>query len=577
MLHCAYGIIHLRRPAGSRPPGSSAGYQTFSAITDLAVLPLYTYGCLAIRNSSVTDHWGTLLANESLIDYFLPSLYYSLFAGAITHLVTLVMSLWLALKFRQITRLPPDMNPLEDNLTSRHQKKLSVATTATFHYEDDSRLSTPLEEFRRSGMPYGDVERPPSVPFHATRSSPRGSFGSADFPNRQYQVTPGNSPKHSPRNSATEAELKMSAPPSSSHSSIPPTPPPRSPWRNSNSHNVYAGIPTQNIADFCPPYPRGAAGQAPPSPRGYNNQQSRPGTATQEPSPTGNKEASQPRPAKFSETWYATESLFNRTHARNRAQKTQSLGQQPQGYEAIHRRYDLSDSDPDSDYENETATAYSVMSPTATEIDDGGGDLGLGGLRGRSHLDPLRSNPSLPSITGTTLSSSTAMSSNIGKPKSNKKGRRPNTPFMHKSALAEIDLNDRRVSGSNSPAPAPVAGVGADITDEQTTTTPQKNNNSLLRGPSSKRYTWAAAPRDRLSSIQPESDFYSKPYGDLRSATPPVIVGSDRQVSSGNDFDFGMAGGGGQAAKRYFSSGKRNVSGKVAEEGRGEWSVGWAR
>lgn len=598
MIHCAYGIFHLARPAGARPPASSAGYQTFSAITDLAVLPLYTYGCLSVRSSS--EQWGTLLSNESLMNYFLPSLYYALFAGAVIHLVSLVIGLWLALKFRQITRLPPDLNPLEDNLTSRHQKKLSVATTSTFPTGGDRRLSTPLEDSRRSGMiAYEDADRPPSVPFHATRSSPRSSVGSADFPHRQYQITPGNSPKSSPRNSATAADLKrMSAPPlsssSSSHASMnPPAPPPRSPWRN--SHNAYAEVPTtEDLADFRPPYGRGS-GQAPPSPRGYG-QQSRPGTASsarqkqQQQSAVDNSNSvespSQPRPAKFTESWYASESLFNRTHARNRAaaaaaaEKSQGGRGQAQGYEAIHRRYDLSDSeDSDSEYGNETATAYSVMSPTAEEFDDNdNGDLGLG-LGLGSHPNPLRANPSLPSIAGTTMTNSTTTTSSVaprGKPSPNnasKTSRRPNSSFVAKTAaLSEIDLNDRRVSGGGggNRSTTLTPHSGADITDQM------KRENNLPRSSPSKRYTWA--PRDRLSSIQPEADFYSKPYGELRSGTPPIMVGTDRQVSSGNDFgDLSGVGENGQAAKRYFSFGKRNVSGKVAEEGRGDWAVGWAR
>jgi hypothetical protein len=68
--------------------------------------------------------------------------------------------------------------------------------------------------------------------------------------------------------------------------------------------------------------------------------------------------------------------------------------------------------------------------------------------------------------------------------------------------------------------------------------------------------------RNRDSSIQPESAFYSKPYGELKSATPPIIVGSGRQVSSGNDLDFGTGDTG-------YGGYRRNVSGKIAEEGMG--------
>lgn len=540
MIHSAYGIFHLARPAGSRPPASSASYQVFSTITDLAVLPLYTYGCLSVRSSS--DHWGTLLQNQTLMDFFVPSLYYALLGGAVLHLLSLCIGLWLALKFKQIARLPPDMNPLEDNLTSRNQKKLSIATTNTFLTARDYYLNTPLEDRHRSGLPYEDIDRPPSVPFHSTRSSPRNSIGSAELPPRQQEISPSNSS----RNSVTAFQ----APPSTSTSSIPPTPPPRSPWRN--SRQSYAEVPTQDLADFRPPHSRGS-GQAPASPRGSGHQ-SRPSTATTavqqeviEGKPTI---ASQPRPAKFTEAWFTTESLFGRTHDRNRAMKHKSEAL-AHTYEAIRRRYDLSDSE--SEYENETATAYSVMSPVNDEIDRDDGDLAS--QQHHNLPNPLRANPSLPSMAGT--------NSSIGKPKPR---MRPNTPFAHKGPLTEIDLNDRRVSGAS----LGNSKDGADIADEKASLISKKSSKRSL----SKRYTWA--PRDRMSSIQPDKDFYAKPYGELRDGTPPVLVGSDRQVSSGNDYDMGGAGGA-QTAKRYFSSGKRNVSGKVAEEGRGSPGIGWAR
>ncbi|TDZ35075.1 hypothetical protein CTRI78_v011553 [Colletotrichum trifolii] len=66
-------------------------------------------------------------------------------------------------------------------------------------------------------------------------------------------------------------------------------------------------------------------------------------------------------------------------------------------------------------------------------------------------------------------------------------------------------------------------------------------------------------PRLRDSRIQPEADFcYSKPYGELRPATPPVLIGTNRHVSSGNDIENHQHS---QAFER------RNVSGQVVEEG----------
>ncbi|KAI3402259.1 hypothetical protein diail_188 [Diaporthe ilicicola] len=545
LIHCVYGIFHLARPAGARPPGSAAGYQIFSAISDLTALPLYAFGALSVHNSST--EWATLLNPQSLMDYFLPSLYYTLIGGGAMHFFSLCISLWLALKFRQIVRMPPDCNPLEDNLTSRQHKrnKSSMATASTFLTEDEKRLSTPVDGRRYSGLPNDDLSRPPSIPFHATRPSPRSSFGSADFPSRQYQITPGNSPKSSPRNSATAEDLKrMSGVPSSPQSSKPAPPPHRSPWRG--SYSSYAEVPTRDIV--------------PDSPRSHGHQ-SRPSTGTvasHHPAITNAPDtAPLPRPARFTESWYASESLINRTQERNRAINAAERAAEKRaaeqrktvlGYESLRDPYDTRDSDSESDYEdgeNGGARSYrGLMSPGADEFDENDGDLGS------QHPNPLRSNPSL---------------ANVAQAAAAKQGRRPNSSnspiIRNSSALSEIDLNDRRVSGGGRKA-------AGDIADEK----PARNYGGL-KASLSKRYTWAGGARNRDSSIQPESDFYSKPYGELKSATPPVMIGSDRQVSSGNDLDLSGAGGG-EAAKRYFSFGKRNVSGKVAEEGRG---IGWAR
>lgn len=63
-------------------------------------------------------------------------------------------------------------------------------------------------------------------------------------------------------------------------------------------------------------------------------------------------------------------------------------------------------------------------------------------------------------------------------------------------------------------------------------------------------------------------NFKSKHYGELKPGTPPIMLGgsNNRQVSSGNDF---INNGG-------FKVGRREVSGKVAEEGRvGGDGKGW--
>ncbi|OHF03387.1 hypothetical protein CORC01_01440 [Colletotrichum orchidophilum] len=441
MVHCLYAIYHLHRPAGDRSPASSTAYQLFASISDLGVMPLYAYGALNVNSSGAT--WKTRLADQSLLDDFLPAVFYTFISAGGLHLVSLGISIWLGIMFRKITSLPPDMNPLEDHLTSRAKHKRNKSSVATSVSGDsEKRMSTPLEGRRRSGAPYEDVSRPPSIPFQRTRAgSDVSNFtrnSCADLPSRQYQVIPGNSQYQT---AGASEYARMSAP--------------RSSYRGS-----YTEVPLHesNVAGS-----RTSLPSAVPTPGG-----------------------------KFTETWFATDSMISRTQKRNRAmdQATTAANTQQQTrtktYEALSQRYNVADSDSERD-ENDLAGS------------DFENDIGKS-----PHPNPLKSNPTPPKI---------------------------KTPYysLQDTALSEVDLNSRRVSGTN------------DIADERLS--------SLVPQP------W---PRDRDSSIQPEADFYSKPYGELKSATPPVMIGGNRQVSSGNDF----------TEKRYSSAyGRRNVSGKVAEEG----------
>lgn len=72
---------------------------------------------------------------------------------------------------------------------------------------------------------------------------------------------------------------------------------------------------------------------------------------------------------------------------------------------------------------------------------------------------------------------------------------------------------------------------------------------------------------EREVSLEPlrEPGFKARYYGDLKPATPPVLVGgSNRQASSGNDFSSKKSG---------FRA--RDASGKIAEEGLGGSANGW--
>jgi hypothetical protein len=69
-------------------------------------------------------------------------------------------------------------------------------------------------------------------------------------------------------------------------------------------------------------------------------------------------------------------------------------------------------------------------------------------------------------------------------------------------------------------------------------------------------------------------NFKASFYGDLKPGAPPIMVGKsgERQVSSGNDF----------ANMSFKVLERRDVSGKIAEEGRGggkhsSWAPGFKK
>ncbi|KAM0276235.1 hypothetical protein ACHAQH_006958 [Verticillium albo-atrum] len=449
LIHCTYAIYHLSRSASRRTPASSAAYQIFAAISDICVIPGYVFGILSIRDHG--SSWATRLADASLVDYFVPAVGYTFVGAGALHLVSLGISTWLGLVFRRIASLPPDLNPLEDRFTSRAKhtrNKSSIATASTM--ESEKRLSTPLEYHRRSGLPYEDLSRPPTIPFLRTRANSGSSYNSrdshSDLPCRQYQIVPGNS---SPRNSVISADTRRLSKPPSMH------------------QGFYAQVPL--IETEVARSLTNVDLDAPASPH--------PG---------------QQRVAKFTETWSATDSLISRTQHRNRRMNAtvQNRESYPKTYEALDQRYDTHggiDSDSDND------DNYRVDSKHEDDI-------------GSLHPQPLRSNP----------------------PTSSNRAKTPYSSLCG-STTPERNPYPRTTSGSH------------DIADE--------------------KHAFDARPMPpphRAGSIQQESDFLAKPYGQLKPATPPVMIGNNRQVSSGNDYETRSAG----------AYGRRNVSGKVAEEGR---------
>lgn len=440
----------------------------FAGVTDMTILPLYAYGVLSARNqagSGPDTEWRTLLNDQSTIKTLVPAVYYGLIGAGGLHLISLAISLYLGVMFRRISMMPPDMNPLEGHLTSRAHKRSKSSIATSIYAESEKRFSTPSERHPAT-IAAGDVSRPRSVPFMHTREGSRDSR--MELPSRQYQIAASNSP----RNSTTDLGLKrMSAPARGAYSEISLNDDASGRSRPDSSYSSYklpAGTVPSYLTDAIRTKPTPPLhGDAPPTPP--------------------------PRAPKFTEAWYASESLVNRTQERTRA--LNQLAAKRRTYEPVSQPYDIS---PESDSENE-GRENDYSHPNASSED---------------HPNPLRLHPTASKYSEyapepPTYAPEPAPPVPVQ--------RRPKTPFarVRNSVLSAISLNDRRVSG--------------DITDGG----------------------------NRNSSITADSAFYSKPYGDLRPATPPVMIGG-RQVSSGNDYDLGSGAG----------VRGRHVSGKIVEEGR---------
>lgn len=225
-LHCLYAIYHLARKPSGRTPASSASYMLFASTFDVAVIAFYVLGGYTAfyewDPQNIKDHdpeeqwttWSTILhdaaPNTDIAGIFKMCVTLAFCVTGFFHLITLGLSIWLFQMFRKIVKLPPDANPLEDNLTSRmkHKRNKSSIALSESTWDDDgksARFSQYTQNTNRySGSVHQDY-RPPSIPFMHTRTGSSSSVGShteipvgtsprdsrMDLPSRTYGIPHG--------------------------------------------------------------------------------------------------------------------------------------------------------------------------------------------------------------------------------------------------------------------------------------------------------------------------------------------------------------------------------------------------
>lgn len=243
----------------------------FAAIVDTGLIPFFVFTALMSRteyteSSDAQGRWQTLFGDDIATYKIIYSTFlFSVVNGGV-QLICLLLSLYLAVIFRKIAKLPPDMNPLEDNLTSRHkrnkssisEKRISQATTA----------STPPNSKRSSAVNDPLIAPPRTIPFMHTRTDSSDSLSSqshqytrsrADLPSQLYQQQP----------SAQASRIDVNHPPApysrSKHGSLysqserlpPPNPPCRpssvvQPSRNSLLNDNWFTYPSSSTENSPP-------------------------------------------------------------------------------------------------------------------------------------------------------------------------------------------------------------------------------------------------------------------------------------------------------------------------------------
>ncbi|KAJ9636787.1 hypothetical protein H2199_007781 [Coniosporium tulheliwenetii] len=138
LLITLYAIYHLMRPAKGRTPASSASYHFFALFMDTGMIPFYVFIAMMANSKygqapGTDQRWTSFFSSESATGKLLLATWLTAVTQGSLHLISIFLDLYLVVVFRRIARLPPDMNPLEDNLTRRASKHKHKNSEITMH------------------------------------------------------------------------------------------------------------------------------------------------------------------------------------------------------------------------------------------------------------------------------------------------------------------------------------------------------------------------------------------------------------------------------------------------------------
>ncbi|KAK2758312.1 hypothetical protein FQN54_004158 [Arachnomyces sp. PD_36] len=292
VLHTIYAIFHLCRSPVGRPPGSTASYMLFASILDSGLIPFFVFSAMVCRTeyTSGAYGWSTLFEDPEITNKIVYTTFLINIANGGLHLISLIISIYLAVIFRQITRLPPDMNPLEDNLTARPHKR-NKSEMKEKHLSS-STIDSADNRFSAAEDPL--ISPPRTIPFMHTRagsaanvtpprtsqgpdgkrsshySSKSNRFSRSDLPSQQQRIYEQANVSNTSLSRSTAQKNRPSSRPTSA---IISTPPPLEPSRARPKSIAYdIRDPSQSsslMKDNWFTYP--SSPSPPPTGRGYPN------------------------------------------------------------------------------------------------------------------------------------------------------------------------------------------------------------------------------------------------------------------------------------------------------------------
>jgi hypothetical protein len=226
-----YGVYHLLRPAKGRTPTNSGSYHFFTLFMDTAIIPFYVFVVLLANQNynedvGTPDRWTSLFTNQHTTDLLIWVTYVGGIVLSALHFLSIGLDLYLVIMFRRIASLPPDMNPLEDNLTRRASKKHKHKNSEMSSSSSETLAEKKLGYYSGGSFVSDDWSRPGTksamsartMPFGQSRVDSNQNFSphnpdSARLSRQQFDNKPMRPDSNGGRSSRQESPTRQTRPP----------------------------------------------------------------------------------------------------------------------------------------------------------------------------------------------------------------------------------------------------------------------------------------------------------------------------------------------------------------------------